>query len=91
LKKIVLEDGFDFEQLAKYTDGYSNSDLKELCRNAVMVPVRESIRKVAKQNIPKSEMKSLKVRPVSMSDFLEFTDSLYSTTTTLVPVTEPLD
>jgi SpoVK/Ycf46/Vps4 family AAA+-type ATPase len=91
LKKIVIEDGFDFEQLAKYTDGYSNSDLKELCRNAVMVPVRESIRKVAQQNIPKSEMKSLKVRPVKMSDFLQFTDALFSTTATLVPVTEPLD
>jgi SpoVK/Ycf46/Vps4 family AAA+-type ATPase len=57
LQKIKLEDDFKFQDLAKYTDGYSNSDLKELCRNAVMVPVRESIRKVSKANMPKSELK----------------------------------
>eukprot|EP00842_Homolaphlyctis_polyrhiza_P002188 jgi/Hompol1/2970/HPOL_006260-RA len=46
LKRISLEDGFDFDNLAERTQGYSCSDLKELCRNAVMIPVRESIRKL---------------------------------------------
>jgi hypothetical protein len=62
-----------------------------------MVPVRESIRKVSKANMPKSELKvvynneTLKVRPVIMADFLQFTDLLYSTTETLQPILEPLD
>ncbi len=57
LKQIVLEPNFDWKQLAKMTDGYSNSDLKELCRNAVMVPVRESIRNVSRLNMDKNEIK----------------------------------
>ena len=39
-----MEDEFDFTLLAEKTHGYSSSDLKELCRNAAMIPVRESIR-----------------------------------------------
>jgi SpoVK/Ycf46/Vps4 family AAA+-type ATPase len=31
--------------LAEFTEGMSGSDLKELCRNAAMLPVRETIRR----------------------------------------------
>lgn len=34
------------ELLSILTEGYSNSDLKELCRNAVMVSVRDGIREM---------------------------------------------
>jgi SpoVK/Ycf46/Vps4 family AAA+-type ATPase len=33
--------GFSIAALAEATDGLSGSDLRELCRNAAMVPVRE--------------------------------------------------
>ena len=35
---------FDLADLSKKTSGYSGSDLKELCRNAAMVPMREFMR-----------------------------------------------
>lgn len=88
LKKIVLEYGFNFHELALMTDGYSNSDLKELCRNAVMVPVRAAIKSAnAVKDFKKEELKSVKIRPVALNDFMEFVDSLYLQR----PVQEDLD
>lgn len=44
LKDIPLDQGFSIDQVVKRTDGLSGSDLKEACRNAAMIPVREYIR-----------------------------------------------
>ena len=33
--------------LAELSEGYSGSDLREMCRNAAMVPVREYMRRAA--------------------------------------------
>ena len=44
LKDTKLSPDFSFEILAEQADGLSGSDLKELCRNAAMVPVREFMR-----------------------------------------------
>ena len=44
LKDSKLSPDFSFETLAERADGLSGSDLKELCRNAAMVPVREFMR-----------------------------------------------
>jgi len=41
LKSTKLAPGFSIEALAEATDGLSGSDLREMCRNAAMVPVRE--------------------------------------------------
>lgn len=44
LKDTNLETGFHLPTLAQHTSGLSGSDLKELCRNAAMVPVRDYVR-----------------------------------------------
>jgi SpoVK/Ycf46/Vps4 family AAA+-type ATPase len=41
LKSTKMAPGFSIAALAEATDGLSGSDLRELCRNAAMVPVRE--------------------------------------------------
>lgn len=41
LKSATLAPNFSIRDLARRTDGLSGSDLKEACRNAAMVPVRE--------------------------------------------------
>ena len=41
LQGTALEADFPLERLATTTEGLSGSDLKERCRNAAMVPVRE--------------------------------------------------
>jgi SpoVK/Ycf46/Vps4 family AAA+-type ATPase len=45
LREIQLAPGFPLRALAEYSRGKSGSDLKELCRNAAMLPVRELVRK----------------------------------------------
>lgn len=45
LKGTALEPDFPVDILAARTEGQSGSDLKETCRNAAMVPVREYMKK----------------------------------------------
>ncbi len=44
LRDVPLAPGFPIRILAEYSKGKSGSDLKELCRNAAMLPVRELVR-----------------------------------------------
>ena len=44
LAHTKLSDSFSIQALARRTDGLSGSDLRETCRNAAMVPVREVMR-----------------------------------------------
>ena len=44
LKDMPLDRKFDLDAVVRRTDGLSGSDLKEACRNAAMIPVREYIR-----------------------------------------------
>ena len=45
LRDVQLAPGFPMRALAENSRGKSGSDLKELCRNAAMLPVRELVRK----------------------------------------------
>ncbi|GER26842.1 P-loop containing nucleoside triphosphatehydrolases superfamily protein, partial [Striga asiatica] len=44
LSKEKVEEGLDFTELARMTEGYSGSDLKNLCITAAYRPVRELIK-----------------------------------------------
>ena len=44
LKDTALVSNFPIDILAQRTAGLSGSDLKEVCRNAAMIPVREYMR-----------------------------------------------
>ncbi|WOO77565.1 Protein MSP1 [Vanrija pseudolonga] len=64
--------GFTIEALARKTDGLSGSDLKETCRNAAMVPVREFMRekgKAGKDGLEAARKEGFKVRPLTLEDF----------------------
>lgn len=78
LSHASLSPGFDFEELARRTDGLSGSDLKETCRNAAMIPVRELMREKGGKGIKgmeeaKREVGRLEVR-VRMNVFNPLTD-----------------
>lgn len=45
LAKENIEEGFNFKELATITEGYTGSDLKNLCTTAAFQPVRELIRR----------------------------------------------
>ena len=46
LRETELDVDFPLDELAQQTEGLSGSDLKELCRNAAMAPVREYMKRV---------------------------------------------
>ncbi len=62
---VDLEKDVDFKELAKLTEGYVGSDIAMICREALMMPIREL------DAVGVLNDKNVKVRPVSRNDFLE--------------------
>lgn len=44
LSTTKIDPKFDYQKLVQKTAGFSGSDLKEACRNASMLPLREYLR-----------------------------------------------
>lgn len=83
LKDTKLSPDFSFEDLAEQADGLSGSDLKELCRNAAMVPVREFMRSTSDNHeaLAKGQLEVYSVCIIDLGKitypFLSFRVSIY--------------
>lgn len=60
---------FDFEYIARVTSGMSGSDLKELCRDAAMMPMREFLRAHRASGQHMSKVNPANVRGLRTDDF----------------------
>ncbi|KAH7337056.1 ATPase [Rhizoctonia solani] len=71
LKDSALAPNFSIRELARRTEGLSGSDLKEACRNAAMVPVREYMRQNggSVEDMRRAQAEGFKLRPLAMTDF----------------------
>jgi ATPase family AAA domain-containing protein 1 len=70
LKDTKIDEGkFDMEYLVKVTAGLSGSDIKEACRDAAMVPVREMIRRKKDRGERMDAGDGNEVRGIRTSDF----------------------
>ena len=70
LKKATLAPEFSIDRLIAATEGYSGSDIKEMCRNAAMIPLREYLRVHGKDLEQRLVRKGPDLRPLTTSDFL---------------------
>jgi len=72
LKGSKVAPDFNYEELSQLTDGYSGSDLKELCRTVAMIPIQEFISTRLNGDLSKLESfpkESVDLRPICLSDF----------------------
>lgn len=73
--KLMLKDtkmdtnNIDLAYLARVMDGMSGSDIKEACRDAAMVPVREMIRIQRESGRRMNEVRAQEVRGLRTQDF----------------------
>jgi SpoVK/Ycf46/Vps4 family AAA+-type ATPase len=69
LKKASLAPNFSLDRLIAATEGFSGSDIKEMCRNAAMVPLREYLRSHGKDLDERKLQATTELRPLSTNDF----------------------
>ncbi len=67
LKEEKTEEGLDLAKIAAETNGYSGSDLKELCRAAMHAPLKDLFEEEARTG-RKSDARQL--RPLTTADIL---------------------
>lgn len=70
LKKATLAPDFSIDRVVAATEGYSGSDIKEMCRNAAMIPLREYLKVHGKELENRTRTGSLELRPLKTTDFL---------------------
>lgn len=85
LANVPCHSSFDLDALVRKTEGYSGSDLRELCRAAAMVPVREVLRsRSGREHVERARKNptgdgeaahgadlAMSVRPLRNSDFFQ--------------------
>ncbi|KAK4417892.1 Spastin [Sesamum alatum] len=80
LKVILAEEDLsrdvDFNAIAHMTDGFSGSDLKNLCVAAAYRPVREILEKDKQKSPQGAERKQTELRPLEMADFKHACDQI---------------
>ena len=70
LRKATLAPDFSMDRLVDATESFSGSDIKEMCRNAAMIPLREYL-KIHGQELEQRQLKSgFELRPLTTEDFL---------------------
>ncbi|KAI0329052.1 ATPase [Cubamyces sp. BRFM 1775] len=79
LKDTALAPDFSIRTLAEKADGFSGSDLKELCRNAAMRPMREFMQEAGgdPEKIAQSLGEDFKLRPLTLEDFFQYDGSSF--------------
>ena len=75
--KLILKDtkidkeNFDMDYLVKVMAGMSGSEIKEACRDAAMVPVREMLRQRRKAGLPMDQVDGSESRGIRTLDFFK--------------------
>ncbi|KNZ73308.1 Protein MSP1 [Termitomyces sp. J132] len=71
LKDTKMSPNLFMGALAAQSEGFSGSDLKELCRNAAMVPVREYLRNASQhpELFERGQAEGFDLRPLALEDF----------------------
>jgi len=71
LRDQHLEKSFDIDKLVAKTANFSGSDLKEACRNAAMIPIREYMRSHSTTggDLADVDPEKVDIRPLRISDF----------------------
>lgn len=71
LKDSKLDKDFDADYLSKIMAGMSGSDIKEACRDAAMVPVREYMRQMRESGADMASIRHEDVRGIRTEDFFQ--------------------
>ena len=75
LRTVTLADTLSLNELAHRTTGYSGSDLEELCRAALLRPMRE----MARRQVQNEEEEDVEIRPLELGDFIQAQKSVQAT------------
>ncbi|CAK9295317.1 unnamed protein product [Gordionus sp. m RMFG-2023] len=69
LKEVELAEDVDLSRIAKKLEGYSGSDITNVCRDASMMSMRRAIAGLSPDEIKSLDKEQLSNMPTSMNDF----------------------